>query len=110
MKTNLAGYLLHEVRVPLRLPLLPIYEAISNSFDAINETSGKGRVSVSIDRDYSDLDGQTGNPVNVTIEDNGPGLNDQNFRSFNELYTTHKQRNGGKGHDLLGRCGFDTTQ
>ncbi len=93
--------------------LLPVFEAIINSIDAINERglNGKGEINVKIIRetdffsseDISEdkKDERTKPKIqSFEIEDNGVGFTDQNYRSFNLADSTYKESLGGKG---LGR-------
>ena len=74
-----------------------------NSFQAIRDAkrSGKdGFIKITIERDATLLDEEQGPIRSFTITDNGIGLNDENFDSFNTAFSDHKLARGGKG---LGR-------
>ena len=87
--------------------LLPLYEAIINSIDSIEETSGStpsGSIDISILRHYGlaigtdDHEQSNLAPIRgFIIHDNGIGFNNENFRSFNEADTQFKESKGGKG-------------
>ena len=88
--------------------LLPLYEAIINSIDAIEETPGstpQGKIDITILRQYAlsvDVEGQDQQTANAPIrgfiiQDNGIGFTDKNFNSFNEADTQSKATKGGKG-------------
>ncbi|WP_259071624.1 ATP-binding protein [Mucilaginibacter sp. X4EP1] len=94
--------------LPRTKPLLPLYEAISNSIHSIKELakineSMEGKILISIQRIGSaDLFGEIADideyPVNsYEIIDNGIGFNDENMAYFIESDTDHKIEIGGKG-------------
>lgn len=83
-------------------PLLPLFEAVVNSFDAIRERGGNhGRIQVTIERGPAQIktDGrdEPGPVVGFTIEDNGVGFTDENLASFETTDTPWKRAHGGKG-------------
>lgn len=87
--------------------LLPIYEAVVNSIQSVNEnqsSKGKGLIIVDIERDreQTELFNEFNNfPIkSISITDNGVGLTKLNFKSFNTAHSTKKIKIGGKG---LGR-------
>ena len=94
--------------------LMPLYELISNSIHAIDERkkaglmdeSGQGNIIVTIIRNgdpntLSSIPDDDKYPIqSLVVEDNGIGMNDENFRSFTEADSEHKLSIGGKG---LGR-------
>ena len=74
--------------------LYGLYEAISNSIHAIRDAGRAGedgRIDIQIERNA------TGEVVGFIIEDNGVGLNDDNFTSFRKIDSTFKAQRGGKG-------------
>src|SRR5690349_3398296 len=83
--------------------LVPLFEAIANSFNAIDEArTGNGRITISIIRDVSQRavssDIVPNQPISgFVIEDNGVGFTDENLASFKEAYSDRKQAKGGKG-------------
>jgi hypothetical protein len=102
LKSNLR----HQVRqtaLPKWKPWLPLFEAIMNSFQAIrhaNRVQGSGRILIEIKRENSLL-GKDEVPIHsIRITDNGIGMDDDNFDSFNTSFSPHKEHEGGKG---LGR-------
>jgi hypothetical protein len=99
--------LVNQVRqtsLPAWKPLLPLFEAIMNSIQAIQQAalpaSVEGRIVVEVERDQSLFKDELPPVVGFTIRDNGIGLDDNNFDSFNTAFSPHKLRLGGKG---LGR-------
>jgi hypothetical protein len=76
--------------------LQPIFEAISNSIHAIyarwkESAAFKGKIEVFVNT------GRNKRDVWVTVEDNGIGLDDENFEAFLTTDTDHKISFGGKG-------------
>jgi hypothetical protein len=82
-------------------PLLPLFEAIINSIQAIEARRIRdGIISIQIERteDLFNDEGENVHPLkSFTISDNGIGFNDANFKSFNKADTTLKKSIGGKG-------------
>ncbi|WP_441279843.1 ATP-binding protein [Bradyrhizobium sp. 63_E2_N1_3] len=102
LKTNLK----HQVKqtpLPKWKPLIPLFEAVMNSIQSVRENrhlTVPGHVRITVERD-SDLLGEELSPIGgFIIEDNGVGLTDENFDSFNTAFSDHKEKEGGKG---LGR-------
>jgi hypothetical protein len=98
------GNQVRQTVLPQWKPLLPLFEAVMNSFQAIREAKlPKGlpcRVTIAIIRD-SALFKDENPPINgFEITDNGIGLDDDNFDSFNTAFSRRKVQAGGKG---LGR-------
>ena len=48
MRANIANFVRHEIRVPKKNSLLPVFEAISNALDAINDGGQPGTVRISL--------------------------------------------------------------
>jgi hypothetical protein len=75
-----------------------------NSFHAIKEAklpaNVQGRIVVDIRREPALLDEANSAVTGFSIEDNGIGLDDHNFDSFNTAFSSNKEAIGGKG---LGR-------
>lgn len=83
-------------------PLLPLYEAIVNSIQAIEDAQERnGVISITIHRDEQTvLDGEDPSLRGVTgfeISDNGIGFTEDNFKSFDTSDSTFKAKRGGKG-------------
>ena len=101
MQLDLIGKI-NEKKLAYSNTLLPLYEAIVNSIQAIEEESSTriGLIDIQIVRD-----GQTslipesvgGSIIGFNIKDNGIGFNSENFDSFNYAHTTYKAKKGGKG-------------
>lgn len=76
--------------------LLPLFEAITNSIHAIQERfednwKSLGKIDVYI------LPREDGKVKDIEIEDNGVGLNYDNFKSFKTSDSPYKIKRGGKG-------------
>ncbi|UZP66034.1 ATP-binding protein [Desulfovibrio mangrovi] len=75
-----------------RKPLLPIFEAIHNSIQSIQEANrDHGNITIDIVRNQNDLDPKA--ITTISISDNGLGFTTQNKNSFGRLFTTHKKNN-----------------
>lgn len=81
--------------------LLPVFEAVANSIQAIEELSGLStgfiRVKLIRDSDLFDESGTEGKIQSILIEDTGVGFNSNNFESFCTSETTYKLEKGCKG-------------
>ena len=103
LKTNLRGQV-RQMKLPESKPLLPLFEAVINAFQAIQDARDVGthRIAIDIERDVGGLDlGDRRPPITgFTVADTGVGFNDANFDSFNTAYSEYKLARGGKG---LGR-------
>jgi hypothetical protein len=109
--TNLRNQV-HQTPLPKWKPLIPLFEAVMNSFQAVRDakrTSSNGFITITIERENTLIDEDQAPIRNFMIVDNGIGLNDENFDSFNTAFSDHKLSRGGKG---LGRFtwlkAFDT--
>lgn len=102
MQMNLVGRL-GNFSLAVDRPLMPVFEAISNSIHAIEDGDGDdGEIVVHIERrsDQIPLDPDNAPLEPITgfvIEDNGPGFTDKNFTSFCTADSTLKADIGGKG-------------
>lgn len=102
MKSSLAGRVANTV-LHENDALLPLFEAVVNSIQAIAESDnrGKGKIDVVIERNQQQtIDGKldTNAPiVGFSVTDNGVGFTDENVESFSTLDTTKKRSLGCKG-------------
>jgi len=89
---------------------MPLFEAIANSFNAIQEAQEKkGKITITIVREKKQQALSTKGKgkaerlptheqvTGCIVEDNGGGFNDANLKSFKEAYSDFKQASGGKG-------------
>lgn len=103
LEANIANFVRQDVRVPKSKPLLPIFEAVSNSLDAISDGKGEGTIRITVLREPTELDGKRGAPHTFIVEDNGVGFTQENIDAFDQLYSDRKAQHGGKGR---GRFAF----
>ncbi len=89
--------------------MIPLYEAISNAIDAIEEhRNGFGNHSIRICLITSNNLGYQAGDETLVIDgfdiiDDGVGFNDKNIASFQEVHTLSKAKLGGRG---VGRFTF----
>ncbi|ARO68680.1 ATP-binding protein [Xylella fastidiosa subsp. pauca] len=102
MRTDLRG-LVERIDLSVSRGLIPLFEAISNSIDAINERGippydGCIRIRL-IQRHDLATDGRDQIIMfdGFEISDNGIGFTQRNTKSFGEAYTLSKIKLGGKG-------------
>lgn len=97
MEENLEGRIRNLALAPsYDNTMIPLFEAISNAIHAIQKKFGedwiqKGKIHV-----YGHHD-DDGAPISFSVEDNGIGLTEENFKSFRTYDTGHKLQKGGKG-------------
>jgi len=103
--TDIAGRV-KNVYLPLSKPLQPLFEAIDNSIDAIEDAQeSEGHIEVEVVRDENTLfsettssgDRQLAEITGFVVKDNGIGFDDNNYDEFNKSDTTYKAGRGGKG-------------
>jgi hypothetical protein len=102
LKTNLPNQI-RQTPLPKWRPMLPVFEATINAFHAIREAKkppGAGNIVIELTREPSLVDKENAPITAFTVTDNGVGFTDDNFDSFNTLYSDYKLTQGGKG---LGR-------
>jgi hypothetical protein len=97
-------------RLPLRPSadnsLMPLFEAVHNALHAVDDrykedAATKGRVKVTILQE--EFANERSEISGFIIDDNGIGLDEENFKSFLRPDSRHKLRRGGKG---IGRLGW----
>ena len=103
MQVDLDGRV-RNLSLPRTQGLRPVFEAIVNSIDAIEERGAEGRVVVHIRRDESQMAlvaGEIGvQPISVfEITDTGAGFTERNWRAFQRSDTTVKVARGGTSGD-----------
>lgn len=104
MKINFPNYV-ETLKLPQTKALYALFEAVSNSIDAIEERKPEnGEIIITLERLEQGLLEEEGEenkeflPIqNIMIEDNGIGFRDTNFEAFSELNTVWKKNRGGKG-------------
>lgn len=101
MDINFKGLVdLHSL--PSSEPLLPLFEAIVNSIQSINQGNVKnGEIIVRIERENSpnlfNISDWETDIENIVITDNGIGFTEENYKSFNTYATDFKKMLGCKG-------------
>ncbi len=103
MRIDIKGKI-NEKKLAYSNTLLPLFEAIVNSIQAIEEYNSKevGIVEVTLIRsEQRSLDFEKKEPspeiIGFHIKDNGIGFNESNYESFNFAHSTYKSKIGGKG-------------
>jgi hypothetical protein len=93
---------IRQTSLPKWKPLLPLFEAVINSSQAISDVKPKitGSIRIDIEREKTLFDEEYTPIIGFRVTDDGIGLNDDNFDSFNTAFTPHRLSIGGKG---LGR-------
>jgi hypothetical protein len=93
---------IRQTNLPKWKPLLPLFEAVMNSFQAIKDTNptGQGSITIVTEREKPLLAEDNPPVTGFQVADDGIGLTDENFDSFNTAFSPLKIRIGGKG---LGR-------
>src|ERR1700746_1494114 len=93
---------IRQTSLPKWKPLLPLFEAVINSVQAISDVRPKitGSIRIDIERENTLFDEDHPPIIGFRVKDDGIGLNDDNFASFNTAFTPHRLSIGGKG---LGR-------
>src|SRR5690606_15049487 len=97
MQIDIKGKI-NEKKLAYSNTLLPLFEAVVNSIQAIEEYSSTkpGIIKIDIVRsNQKDLqfDGQESLPeiIDFTVKDNGIGFNEANYESFNYAHSTYKK-------------------
>ena len=97
VQTNVPGRVRNTSLRPYRV-LQAVFEAISNSMQAIHDSGEVGAVGIALVRGGDPSLVAGANPiVAVRITDSGIGFNDTHFFAFNEAETAFREAIGGKG-------------
>lgn len=92
---------IRNVNLPTSRPLMPLFEAVVNSIQAIEESGREGTIHIRILRDQNptlaEIDKSSRDIVGFEVEDDGIGFNEDNFKAFSTSDTTYKADRGGKG-------------
>jgi hypothetical protein len=101
LRTNLRGQI-RQTHLPKWKALLPLFEAVMNSFQAIQEfqVERAHRIVIVVERAADLFDEEEPPITGFQITDTGIGFTTDNFESFNTAFSEHKFERGGKG---LGR-------
>lgn len=100
MKASVSGRVRHT-NLPKTKTMLPVFEAVMNAFQAVEERGGIGhRITIHAERQLT-LDSDKSAPIeSFIITDTGIGFTDENYDSFQTVDSPYKASYGGKG---LGR-------
>jgi len=98
---NVAGRV-NNIDLPITKPLLPLFESVVNSIDAVGEKGGRlGSIGVEIireDKQEDYIDKVHSNPVaGFKVSDDGVGFDSENYKSFCTSDSPYKARKGCKG-------------
>lgn len=99
MRMNFKG-LVNFHKLPITMPLLPVYEAVINSIQSIEESDIKnGKIEIIIEREnqMSISDMWETDIENIIIKDNGIGFTTENYNSFDTYASELKIEKGCKG-------------
>jgi len=103
MQIDIKGKI-NEKKLAYSNTLLPLFEAIVNSIQAIEEDSSTktGIIEIEIVRSTQKKLELTENEIlpeiiDFVVKDNGIGFNENNYDSFNYAHSTYKYGKGGKG-------------
>lgn len=95
---------LNSMRLTESKALWPLFETVVNAIQAIDESAEKenGKITILAQRENYEqltLDGDSvlGRFVSFSVMDNGIGMNEGNYNSFNTAYSTYKISKGCKG-------------
>lgn len=93
---------LNNIKLGESQALLPLFEAVVNSIQAIGPEVQNGKIEIKAYREKVVQQNLVGNSalgkiVSFEITDNGVGFNEANYSSFNTAYSTYKLKIGGKG-------------
>ena len=96
---------LNNIRLAESKALWPLFEAVVNSIQAIEDSPNRnnGKIYISAQREISYNGTLDSNKEflerfeSFSITDNGIGLDEQNYKSFNTAYSTLKAKKGCKG-------------
>ncbi|MDK2013522.1 MULTISPECIES: ATP-binding protein [unclassified Deinococcus] len=98
------GGRVRNMKLPKSQPLLPLFEAVINSIQAIQDAgAAKGHISIDVIRDRRSQpisNSETLFSPNITgfiIKDNGIGFNEDNYKSFMTADSTYRAQQGNKG-------------
>lgn len=95
-RASLSGQI-RQTNLPKWKPLLPVFEAVMNSIQAIQERGTKGSIIVNVvpapSLGLDDIE----RIESVVVIDDGVGFTDDNMDSFNTAFSEYKFNRGGKG-------------
>ena len=94
LRTSIAGKL-NNTTLPVSRPLAPLYEAIHNSLQAIEDAgTGRHEIEITIERLPELLEEGIARPNTFAIRDTGIGFTDDNTQSFFTAESRYKADKG----------------
>jgi hypothetical protein len=97
VRTSIAGKV-ENTALPVSRPLAPLYEAIHNAFQAIEDGGGDGNlIMIEIERLPDMLHKGVARPISFTVTDTGIGFNEENAKSFSQPRVDTRRTVEGKG-------------
>jgi hypothetical protein len=98
LKADLIGQV-QQTKLPRWKPLLPLFEAVMNSYHSIRETGDSRSKTINILLHRSDelFDNDNALINGFTVYDDGAGFHDESLDSFNTVSSQRKSQIGGKG-------------
>jgi hypothetical protein len=91
---------LRTTKLPIQHGLLPLYDAIMNSIQSLEESQIENKkIAIHIERNgVENTEGSFSGIISrIRIEDNGIGFTEGNYKSFRTSYSPHKLAKGCKG-------------
>ena len=95
-RASLSGQI-RQTHLPKWKPLLPVFEAMMNAFQAIQERGQAGSIIVNLVAAESLQLDDVERIERVVVIDDGIGFTDENMDSFNTAFSEYKYARGGKG-------------
>lgn len=95
-RASLSGQI-RQTKLPKWKPLLPVFEAVMNAVQSIQERGAEGSIVVNIVEAPSLKIDDVDRIDRFVIYDDGVGFTDENMDSFNTAYSEYKFTKGGKG-------------
>lgn len=95
-RASLSGQI-RQTKLPKWKPLLPVFEAVMNAVQSIQDRGAEGSIIVNIVEAPSLKIDDVERIDRFVIYDNGVGFTDENMDSFNTAYSEYKFMKGGKG-------------
>jgi len=100
LRTSIAGKL-NNTTLPASRPLAPLYEAIHNSLQAIEDAgAGRHEIDIVIERFPEMLEEGIARPDTFRIRDTGVGFTEDNTRSFSQRRAATRLTRAAKEMDV----------
>src|SRR3546814_20170413 len=112
IKIDLANQVRQTI-LPRWKPLLPLFEAVMKSFQAIKDAelpaNISGQVTIEVERERTLFAAETPLIVGFIVHDNGIGLDDRHFASFNTAFSIGRASCRGRVFPLVSISGAPVT-